>query len=62
MTKINLMTHSEMLEAAPIREQTLDQEWVSLIQTARELGMTIEEIRKFLAEAAASGQHDEQHE
>lgn len=56
------MTHSEMLEAAPIREQTLDQEWVSLIQTARELGMTIEEIRKFLAEAAASGQHDEQHE
>ncbi|MED3852473.1 anti-repressor SinI family protein [Priestia megaterium] len=29
---------------------SIDQEWVSLIQTARTLGLTVEEVRTFLSE------------
>ncbi|MFE4043515.1 anti-repressor SinI family protein [Priestia sp. YIM B13490] len=29
---------------------SIDQEWVSLMETARKLGLTIEEVRKFLSE------------
>ncbi|MED4261155.1 anti-repressor SinI family protein [Priestia aryabhattai] len=29
---------------------SVDQEWVSLMETARKLGLTIEEVRKFLSE------------
>ncbi|WP_129706790.1 anti-repressor SinI family protein [Priestia megaterium] len=29
---------------------SIDQEWVSLIQIARTLGLTAEEVRKFLSE------------
>ncbi|MED4797150.1 DNA-binding anti-repressor SinI [Priestia megaterium] len=29
---------------------SIDQEWISLMQTARTLGMTVEEVRTFLSE------------
>ncbi|AYE52423.1 DNA-binding anti-repressor SinI [Priestia megaterium NCT-2] len=29
---------------------SIDQEWVSLIEVARKLGLTIEEVRRFLSE------------
>ncbi|MES9769718.1 MULTISPECIES: anti-repressor SinI family protein [Priestia] len=29
---------------------SIDQEWVSLMQTARTLGLTVEEVRTFLSE------------
>ncbi|MCF8888155.1 anti-repressor SinI family protein [Priestia megaterium] len=29
---------------------SIDQEWVSLIESARALGLTIEEVRRFLSE------------
>ncbi|MGG0307072.1 DNA-binding anti-repressor SinI [Priestia megaterium] len=29
---------------------SIDQEWVSLMEAARTLGLTIEEVRKFLSE------------
>ncbi|NGY75633.1 DNA-binding anti-repressor SinI [Bacillus megaterium] len=29
---------------------SIDQEWVSLMESARKLGLTIEEVRKFLSE------------
>ncbi|MGG3271388.1 anti-repressor SinI family protein [Priestia aryabhattai] len=28
----------------------IDQEWVSLMESARKLGLTIEEVRRFLSE------------
>ncbi|MGN7482855.1 DNA-binding anti-repressor SinI [Priestia megaterium] len=28
----------------------IDQEWISLMQTARTLGLTVEEVRTFLSE------------
>ncbi|MEH7142189.1 MULTISPECIES: anti-repressor SinI family protein [Priestia] len=29
---------------------SIDQEWISLMQTARTLGLTVEEVRTFLSE------------
>ncbi|MED3878770.1 anti-repressor SinI family protein [Priestia megaterium] len=29
---------------------SMDQEWVSLMEVARKLGLTIEEVRRFLSE------------
>ncbi|MBX9987803.1 MULTISPECIES: anti-repressor SinI family protein [Priestia] len=29
---------------------SIDQEWVSLMESARKLGLTIEEVRRFLSE------------
>lgn len=55
MTKKSL----KAVEAASVTEQILDQEWVRLIRMAREHGMTVEEVRQFFAEAAASNQYDE---
>ncbi|MFA1821322.1 anti-repressor SinI family protein [Virgibacillus oceani] len=34
-----------------VKQVTLDSEWVSLIQKAKTLGMTVEEIRAYLKEA-----------
>ncbi|WP_084822104.1 anti-repressor SinI family protein [Bacillus sp. SA1-12] len=32
---------------SPIKENSLDEEWVDLILYARELGISVEEIREF---------------
>ncbi|MFP8643690.1 anti-repressor SinI family protein [Priestia aryabhattai] len=29
---------------------SIDQEWVSLMESARKLGLTVEEVRRFLSE------------
>ncbi|WP_340597928.1 DNA-binding anti-repressor SinI [Priestia megaterium] len=29
---------------------SVDQEWISLMESARRLGLTVEEVRKFLSE------------
>ncbi|OUT32759.1 hypothetical protein B1R96_03035 [Priestia aryabhattai] len=29
---------------------SIDQEWISLMESARKLGLTVEEVRKFLSE------------
>lgn len=40
-------------------ERELDAEWVSLILTAREQGISAEEIRSFLQQAAVSSKHND---
>lgn len=37
-----------MLEQEKIETQTLDSEWIELMQDAKDLGLSIEEIREFL--------------
>lgn len=39
------------------REQSLDTEWIELMQAARDLGLSIEEIRKFLAKHEVSSSY-----
>jgi DNA-binding transcriptional MerR regulator len=36
-----------------VEDEKLDQEWVSLILAAREMGITIDEIRKFLKNSSS---------
>lgn len=57
MSKNNLKRQDKVVEAAA-QEQELDGEWVRLMQNAREIGMGIDDIRRFLREAAASARHD----
>ncbi|WP_309088604.1 anti-repressor SinI family protein [Domibacillus sp.] len=37
-----------MLEQEKIGTQTLDPEWIELMQAAKDLGLSIEEIREYL--------------
>lgn len=54
MTGKNWVKDDYNVGAATDKGQLLDKEWVILIQTAREQGLTIEEIRLFLKRVAAS--------
>ena len=38
-------------------EQSLDTEWIELMKVARDLGLSIEEVRKFLAKHEVSSSY-----
>lgn len=39
------------------REQSVDTEWIELMKVAKDLGLSVEEIRKFLAEHEISSSY-----